>query len=158
LQPTRKAKWSAAAAQALLAHHGEQTAAVAGELALLFEAARDWPRAAEYFLLAAQHAAGVSATQEAAVLARRGLASLGKLPDTPARARQELPLQVTLGVQVQAARGFAVAEVEQAFLRARVLCNDVSEVGVRFPVLWGLWMYHAARAESRITSELAGQL
>src|SRR6516225_5663244 len=66
LQPTRKAAWSAAAAQTLLAHYGEQSVAVAGELALLFEAARDWARAAEYFLVAAQNAARVSAMQEAA--------------------------------------------------------------------------------------------
>src|SRR5262249_49117771 len=50
LQPTRKAAWSAATAQALLAHHGEKSAAVAAELALLFEAARDPDRAAYYFL------------------------------------------------------------------------------------------------------------
>jgi hypothetical protein len=34
---------------------------VAGELALLFEAARDFPRAADYFLHAAENAVRVSA-------------------------------------------------------------------------------------------------
>jgi hypothetical protein len=158
LQPTRKAAWSAAAAQSLLGHYGEQAAAVAGELALLFEAARDWSRAAGYFLLAAQNAARVFATKEAAGLARRGLESLGKLPDTPARARQELQLQITLGVQMQAAGGFGSLEVEQAYGRARVLCKEVSEGRELFPVLWGLWQYYAPRVESRITAELTEQL
>jgi predicted ATPase len=158
LQPTRKLAWSAAAAQALLGHYGEQGAAVAGELALLFEAAHDWSRAAEYFLLAAQNAARVFATQEAAGLARRGLESLRKLPDTPARARQELQLQITLGVQMQAAGSFGALEAEQAFSRARGLCKEVSEGRELFPVLWGLWMHYASRAESGITAELTEQL
>src|SRR5262249_18137130 len=113
---------------------------VAGELALLFEAARDWSRAAGYFLLAAQHAVRGFATQEAAGLARRGLEALHKLPDTPERARQELPLQITLGVQMQAAGGFTALEVELAFSRARLLCQEMSEVRELFAVTWGLWL------------------
>src|SRR5262249_8761183 len=38
------------------------------------------------------------------------------------------------------------------------LCNEVSEVRELFPVLWGLWMYYAGRAESRITAGLTEQL
>ena len=122
--PGQKAAWSIAAAQALLAHSGEQTTTVAGEVALLFEAARDWWQAAAYFLQAAQHAVGMAATHEAAGLARRGLVALQKSPDTPARARLELQLQIALGTQVQAAKGFAAAELETVFTRARVLCQD----------------------------------
>src|SRR5262249_56956825 len=50
LQPTRKAAWSAAAARALLAHYGENSAGLAAELAALFEAARDPGRAADHYL------------------------------------------------------------------------------------------------------------
>jgi predicted ATPase len=158
LQPTRKAAWSAAVARVLLSCHGEQSPAVAAELALLFEAARDWSRAAEYCLVAAQNAARVFATHEAAGLARRGLESLRKLPDTPARARRELQLQITLGVQMQASGSFGALEAEQAFSRARVLCKEVSEGQEVFPVLWGLWMHYASRAESGVTAELTEQL
>src|SRR4029077_6103794 len=56
LQPTRKAAWSAAAARALLDHHGG-TAVPDAELALLFEAARDRDRAAEHYRAAAESAA-----------------------------------------------------------------------------------------------------
>src|SRR5207249_896985 len=48
LQPTRKAEWSAAAARALLGHYGEKRDGLAAELALLFEAARDHERAADF--------------------------------------------------------------------------------------------------------------
>ena len=86
LRPTRRAALSAAVAQALLGYYGEKGAAVAGELALLWEAARDFARAADCFLLAAQNAARLFANQEAVVLARRGLELLEALPDT-SRAR-----------------------------------------------------------------------
>src|SRR5262249_48487560 len=78
--------------------------------------------------------------------------------DTPERARQELQLQITLGLQMQAAGGFGALEVEQAFRRARLLCQEVSEGRELFPVLWGLWLYYAPRVESRITAELTEQL
>ena len=114
LQPTRKVAFSAAVARALLRRHGETGGGVTAELALLFEAARDGARAAEFFLRAAQGAFRVFANQEAAALARRGLEQLGPLPDTPERRRCELRLQMALGVSLRATRGFADAEVERA--------------------------------------------
>ena len=125
LQPSRKVAFSAAVARALLQHHGETGGGVTAELALLFEAARDGARAADFFLRAAQKAFRVFANQEAAALARRGLEQLGPLPDTPERRRCELRLQMALGVSLRATRGFADAEVEQAHARARELCGEV---------------------------------
>ena len=52
---------------------------MASELALLFEAARDSARAADYFVLAAQNAARVYANQEAVVLLGRALANAENL-------------------------------------------------------------------------------
>jgi predicted ATPase len=158
LRPARKAAWSAAAAQALLGHYGENGTAVAGELALLFEAARDWPRAAEFFLLAAQNAARVFATQEVAELARRGLESLGKLPDAPAHARQELQLQMTLGAALQATQGYASPEAGRACERARALCGQLADDGVRlFPVLFRLRLFYMIRGELQAARALAEQ-
>ena len=153
LQPTRKAAWSAAAARALLAHYGEKSAGLAAELAMLFEAARDHERAADYYLVAAENAARIFAHHEAVALARRGLALLETLPDTPDRARRELPLQVTLGMQLQVAQGYAAPEAERIYARARALCEQVQEAPPLFPVLWGLWMFYEVRSRTR---EIAG--
>src|SRR3954451_10618363 len=71
LPPTRKAAWSAAAARALLGHHGEKGAGLAAELAMLFEAGRDFERAADYYLAAAQNAGRIFAHHESVALARR---------------------------------------------------------------------------------------
>jgi predicted ATPase len=158
LRPTRKAEWSAAAARALLAHYGEKSAPVATELALLFESARDPARAAHYFLQAAEHAVGVSAHQEAAGLARRGLALLETLPDTPARAHEELTLLLALGVSLVATSGFACPDVEWTYLRARALCQRDEDPATLFPVLYGLWNLYLVRCDLPRCKELAAQM
>jgi predicted ATPase len=158
LRPARKAAWSAAAAQALLGHYGEKSTAVAAELALLLEAARDHGRAADYFREAAQNACRVWAYQEAAVLARRGLEQLALLPDTPARARQELRLQMRLSAALQATQGYASPEAGRACERARALCGQLSDDGVPlFPVLFRLWLFYLIRAELQAARALAEQ-
>jgi predicted ATPase len=158
LQPTRRAALSAAVARALLGHHGGQSAAVAGDLALLFEAARDHARAVEFSLLAARNAVRVGAHQEAVVLAHRGLAALRKLPDTPARAQEEIPLLLALGVSLVATRGFAAPEVEATYLRARALCRPADDLPTLYPILYGLWNLYLVRCELPRCKELAAQM
>src|SRR5262249_51050730 len=157
LQPTRKASWSAATAQALLSHYGEGSTAVDTELALLFEAARDPGRATHYFLQAAENAVRVSANREATVLARRGLALLPALPDTPARARQELRLQMTLIGSLQATQGYTSPEISQACGRARALCAQLADGDPLLPVLWHLALFHLVRGELATVQALAEQ-
>ena len=158
LQPTRKATLSAAVAQALLDFYGPENPAVTTELAFLFEAARDFPRAAEYFLRAAEQAVRVAANQEAVVLARRGLEVLQKLPDTPDRARQELALLLALGVSLVATQGFASPDVEKTYDRARALCQRMEDIPTLFPVLYGLWNMYLVRCELTRCHELAAQM
>jgi predicted ATPase len=154
----RKAAWSAAAARALLKHYGEKSSAVATELALLFEAARDPAQAAGQFLAAAENAVRVGASQEAVGLARRGLALLQTLPDTPERAQHERALLLALGVSLVATQGFASADVEQTYVRARELCQQLDDLVTLFPVLYGLWNLYLVRCELARCKELAGQI
>jgi predicted ATPase len=158
LQPTRRVALSAAVAAALLGSHGGQGSAVAAELALLFESARNFGRAADYFLLAAQNAAAIYAHQEAVKLARHGLELLRQTPDTPERDRRELHLLMTLGMQLQVTQGFAVAAAEPTWIRARELCHRLQENEPLFAVLWGLWLFHKVRSELSQARALAEQL
>jgi tetratricopeptide (TPR) repeat protein len=102
LTPARKGSLSTAVAEALLGHYGEQSTAVASELALLFEAGRDFARAADYFVVAAQNAARVYGTQEAMALLGRALANADKLRGPAGQSRilavvlQRVPLHMTL--------------------------------------------------------------
>jgi serine/threonine protein kinase/predicted ATPase len=158
LQPTRKAAWSASAAKALLQFHGNKNSALATELALLFEAGRDFGRAVAHFLIAADNAARMFAPREAVALARRGLTLLNKLRDTPDRVRSELPLQMTLAIQLQVSFGYAAPEAERAYARARELCEQAPEAPHLFAVLWGLWMYYEVCAKLRKSQDLAREL
>jgi predicted ATPase/predicted Ser/Thr protein kinase len=155
LRPTRRAALSAAVAEVLLAAYGEQSSKVASELAHLYEAARDFARAADYFRLAAQHASQVFASREAVALARRGLSLLLTIPETPSRREQELSLQVVLGNTLMAAQGYAARETEETYARAHELCEQVGETPYLPPVLWGWHAVHLVRANFRKARELA---
>jgi tetratricopeptide (TPR) repeat protein len=78
---TRRISWSATVAEELLSHYGDRSAEIAAELALLFEVARDFGRAAEYFVAAGKNASGVCANQEAIDLFERAISNAGKLRD-----------------------------------------------------------------------------
>jgi predicted ATPase len=158
LPPTRKAAWSAAAARALLDHYREKSAGLAAELAVLFEAARAPECAADHYLAAAENAARLFAHHEAVALARRGLALLQTLPDTPARARRELPLLMTLGMQLQVTQGYAAPEAERAYARARVLCQQMQEAPPLFTVLWGLWLVYNCTFRQNLPNQPPGKI
>ncbi|MDE3155671.1 MAG: protein kinase, partial [Acidobacteriota bacterium] len=145
LQPTRRVALAARVARALVTHHGEESAALASELALLFETARDFAAAARQFHLAAQHAIGLFGFQEARALAQRGLDALVALPDGPARKQQELGLQMVKGVALRSSTGWATPELEQTFTRARALCQALGDPPAVFPVLWAITLFHLIR-------------
>src|SRR5215470_10233676 len=116
--------------------YGERAGELAAELAMHFEHGRDYRRAIRYLRQAAENAARRFANHEAIALARRGLDLLKSLPETVERTQSELSLQVILGVSLMATRGYASAEVEQAYARARELCQQIGETPQLFPVLW----------------------
>jgi hypothetical protein len=158
LRPTRRASLSTGVAQSLVGYYGDKSGAMAAELALLWEAARDFTRAADCFLQAARNAARLFANQEAVGLARRGLELLEALPETPERARQELALQIVLGPALIATRGWTASEVASTYTRAQALCRQVGETPQLFPVLWGLWFFNMTTGESQKARELGEQL
>jgi tetratricopeptide (TPR) repeat protein len=158
LGPTRRASLSAAVAQALLGYYGEKSGSVAAELALLLEAARDFSRAADYFLLAARNAVRVFANQEAVVLARRGVELLAPLPNTPERARKELALQITLGPALFVTKDWSAPDVEAAYSRAHDLCRELGECQDLFPALWGLCLFSIARGDIQAGLNLGEQM
>ena len=77
----------------------------------------------------------------------KGLELLKTLPDTPERTQQELTLQIAWAGADGHSRAMAAPEVEQAYTRARELCQQVGETPQLFPVLWGLCDFIVMRAE-----------
>jgi len=116
LTPARRAAQSAAVANALRSRYEEDDSAIAGELGMLFEVARDFSNAADCFLQAAEGATKVHANHEAVELCRRAIASAKKLKGEDRHARifaaalQLAQLQMTLSLFEDSAKNFQVAE------------------------------------------------
>ena len=91
----------------------------------LYETARNFPKAVDYFGKAAQHSAGVFAFLEAVVLASRGLKLLDTLPESQERDRQELALQAYLGGALSATRGYADQGSGQAYSKVYELSKKL---------------------------------
>jgi predicted ATPase len=111
--------------------------------------------ALEYWLKAGHQAMQHSANVEAINHLNRGLSVLQTLPESAQRHAQELSLQTCLGQAYMMTRGYAAAEVQQAYARAKALCADIHDIGTVFPVLCGLWEYYVVRAELDTALDLA---
>jgi DNA-binding winged helix-turn-helix (wHTH) protein/tetratricopeptide (TPR) repeat protein len=137
--------------------YGERVGEMAAELAMHFEQATDYARAARYLQQSAVNALHRSAYHEAIVLSRQGLGLLATLPDSDERARQELSLHITLGVPLIATEGYAAPEVRSVYLEARELCERLGTPPEISQVLWGLWTFHTLKAELSTALDIAGE-
>jgi class 3 adenylate cyclase/predicted ATPase len=88
-----------------------------------------------------QRALAHSANVEAIANFRKALQLLNALPEAPERAKQEIDIQLALGIPLIAVQGYASAETREAFLRARILCLQLGDVPEYFQALFGLWGY-----------------
>ena len=149
LQPTQRAVLSGRVARALLSHSGARADEVAPALAVLFETARDFATAAQYYCTAAQQASRLFAFREALSLGDRGLQALGGVAEGPARIGQELRLQMIRGLALRAMKGWSSPELEPIFARARELCHQLQDPPELFPVLWNITLTYAIRGDLR---------
>jgi serine/threonine protein kinase/predicted ATPase len=158
LRATRRATLAGAMAAMLVRRWGDRAPEIALDLAVLFETARGTLAAARYFSLAAQSAARLFAHEEAERLARRGLDLLDSLPEDAARSGVELELQMTYALAIKTTRGYAAPESGAAYLRAREICQRISDPAQVIPVLMGLSAHYITAGEIGVCLELAGQL
>ena len=111
-----------------------------------------------YWQKAGQRASERSAHQEALSHVTTGLRLLQTLPETLARQQQELLLQLALGTATLTVRGYAAPEVEAAYTRARVLCQQLGDTQDVFPVLYGLYQFSHVRADLSLARQLGEDL
>ena len=107
--------------------------------------AAETERAVAQWLKAGQHAAARTAHAEALRHFDRGLAVLGLVPESPERDRQEIELQLAMGLSLLTAKGFTSAEAAQTYARAKDLCERTGDADHLFVALWNLWMTTAVR-------------
>jgi len=125
----------------------------ASELAYLFEAARDFSRAAEFFLIASERARQVFADRESLALAHRGMEMLQALPATPERVPRELQHLMAIALPAQNVLGYAAPELEDTFRRVHVLCDQLGENPDLFGIVTGTGAFHLMRAELSRTEQ-----
>jgi len=104
-----------------------------------------YQRAADYWQQAGRHAYERSAYSETIDYAQKGLQVLTKLAPGIERDQLELRLQNTLGPALMAAKGYGAHEVEQAWARARALCEQLGDVTALFKASIGLSNYYWVR-------------
>jgi class 3 adenylate cyclase/predicted ATPase len=111
-----------------------------------------------YWRRAGQQAHQHSANLEAVRHLTKGLELLTMLPETPARAQQELDLQIALGLVLIDTKGRGAPEVEQTYARARALCQQVGDTPQLFSTLQGLCGFYRSRGALPTARELGEQL
>jgi tetratricopeptide (TPR) repeat protein len=80
-----------------------------------------------------------SANVEAIGHFRNALQLLSVMPDTSERTKEEIEIQLALGIPLIAVRGYAAAETREAFARALTLCVKLGNPPEYFQALFGLW-------------------
>jgi tetratricopeptide (TPR) repeat protein len=108
-------------------------------LAYHYQEAGNHQLAIRCWLESGQRALAHSANVEAIANFRKALQLLNALPETPERTKQEIDIQLALGIPLIAVQGYASAETREAFSRARTLCLRLGNIPEYFQALYGLW-------------------
>jgi tetratricopeptide (TPR) repeat protein len=98
-----------------------------------------------------------SAHAEAIAHLERGISLVDRV-DEAERAGLEIGLHATLGMVLVTSQGYGNEAVARHQARARELSRSVGEGPDLYDALAGLYLYHSARADFKLASELAAQL
>ncbi len=88
---------------------------------------------------------------------KRALELLSRIPENSETARTELDLQIALGPALMAIKGYTDPDVQEAYAKARTLCQQLGDASGLFEVLRGLWGVYIMRAELQNALELGKQ-
>jgi predicted ATPase len=108
-------------------------------LAFHYQEAGNHQLAIRCWFKSGQRALAHSANVEAIANLRKALRLLNALPETPERIKQEIDIQLALGIPLIAVQGYASAETREAFSRALTLCLRLGNIPEYFQALYGLW-------------------
>jgi predicted ATPase len=115
-------------------------------------------KAVSYWQEAGQRSMARSATSEAIRQLRKALDLLSHLPDGTESQRTELQLQLAIGGALIAAKGHAAGETGKSYARARHLCELLNDTPNLLKALWGEFVHHHVRAETKLSHRAAEEL
>jgi predicted ATPase len=111
-----------------------------------------------FWLKAGKHAANTGANLEAIDHLRCGLEVLEGKAEIAGRDEMELALRIELGNALIRAKGYAVKDVEENYLRALALGEQIGNAQKIFAATRGLWVCYFIRAELAKAHELGSKL
>lgn len=115
-------------------------------------------QAAAYWVAAAQRALDRSANLETLGHATKGLEVLFAAAPSPESHRLERDLEILRGAAYRALRGFASADTERSFARARELCEQLGDVPRLIEARRGLFSCYYARGALAAAGEQGRQV
>jgi predicted ATPase len=142
-------------AQALEAQFSEIVETQPELVAQHYTAAGCAEQAVHYWQRAGQQASERSAHVEAIAHLTTGLAVLAALPNPSEHALEELDIQSALGATSMLLKGYSAPEVENAYTRARALCQQLGDIPRLLPVLAGLRRYYTHSGDVQTAGEIA---
>ena len=128
------------------------------ELAHHYSRSANKRKAVEYLFRAGRQAETRSAFSEGVNRLSSALELLKHLPEDAERARQELSVISVLGGSLAIAKGYAAADLEPLYARARELCAQIHDPVLAFRPLCGQWIARWWKLELREALELADEL
>ena len=108
-------------------------------LAFHYQEAGNQQEAIRCWFKSGQRALTHSGNVEAIANFRKALRLVSTLPETPERIKQEIDIQLALGIPLIAVQGYASAETREAFSRAGALCLQLGNIPEYFQALFGSW-------------------
>ncbi len=108
-------------------------------LAYHYSEAGNNPSAILWWRKSGRRALANSANVEAISHFRNALRLLSAMHDTAERTKEEIEIQLALGIPLIAVSGYAAAETREAFERALTLCVKLGNPPEYFQALFGLW-------------------
>jgi tetratricopeptide (TPR) repeat protein len=127
-------------------------------LARHLTAAELFDEAIPLWLRAGRKAIRRSANVEAVGHLTTALDLLLRTPESRERDQRELEVQVALGPALVMIKGYAAAEVERVYDRARALCQRLGDGPQLFRASRGVWLFHLVRGDLRSAQETGEQL
>lgn len=157
ISPARRRLLHGRVAQALERIHGVDLDAVSGQIAAHYESAGLSEKAILFYQRAAEVAQRIYAHADAASNLARGLMLLERLPSTPERLRQELALQLSLGISTAAMRGMSAHDGRAVYVRAQELALQLGDDQKHLAALAGLIDGVITSGQVRVGYELVKQ-
>jgi predicted ATPase/DNA-binding SARP family transcriptional activator len=157
ISPVRRHLLHRRVAKALEQVYVADLGAVSGQIAVHYEQAGLPEQAVDYYERAAEVAQQVYAHADATGNLTRGIALLERLPATPERLRQELRLQLALGISTDALKGASALQAKEIYERAQALAVQVGDDRQRFRALDGLFGSYMTRGQVQMAYDLALQ-